>query len=291
MRVRCKHGVEVANGEEGLVERYKRFFRVVGDPAVVVSAILAVLFAIGSVRANDPVVEAALTVLLGIFAGITGRVWSKKYFEQEGHRTVKEKGKSATRSLGHIHEMITAIEGRLSHYLGDDPEVNRDEIEIGVEEALEKCRLTRRAILNSVEDWKDILPEADIAKQLGLVRELEAQISDLQDQLSQMEKERDEAQEESKEARHEREEKEKKLRETKKELREKERELRSGPLGSIRLETGHQGTIDDTPIAIGENFRTCIQCGRSYTPDGEDDALTITSKCPDCRGLGEGLDR
>lgn len=98
------------------------------------------------------------------------------------------RGKSAVRSLKLLLRNTAALEARIREFrLNDEaiekyPEVTRRNFE----EIIGTCNLLQEETVNSIENWTDIIPEADITTQIGVISDLKITLNDKEEDLLQL---------------------------------------------------------------------------------------------------------
>jgi outer membrane murein-binding lipoprotein Lpp len=209
---------------------------------------------------------------------------STKWTEIAETKLVKARGKLAVRNLKVLLSNIEAIEKRVKCYLaGVDSNAAENKLFVTyLEEIVEKCNALEEQTVNSIENWTDIIPEADITTQIGLISQLKVVISQLTNDIDQMKQSAQEIKEESsrvKEGLNKKiSEKEKELAAVRSKLREKEIEFFPTSIASTGIGLSGIGVY-----GLLRNAR-CEKCGK----EGIDDrALRFGAWiCPDCKKKG-----
>lgn len=284
-----------------LPDRWKAFLTTVLDPLSVALMISTIFLSIVLLGQTDRILIATLTFLVSVFSGVLGGVLGKKWDDLTGERIIVARGKSAIRNLKLLLGAAVALERRVRRYLAQCAEDHQGEdrapqaITIYLEEAVARCILLEEGILSSIESWTDIIPEADVKTQIGLISELTLSVDKLQQELSALSAELQETKGKSEDeiARLEsgRRQKEKELSELRREL--SERTLGMGlPLDSnpLRISVGPlpTGTTNYLTASGSESLFTayqaphrCGSCGKEYQdPLGQ---IRIGGLCPECQ--------
>jgi hypothetical protein len=168
-----------------LGEPWEAFAVAVLNPAFLCVAALAVVLAVmQSGQAAGCTMDTALLVLLGLSSGLAGAVLDRRYTEFSGQRVIVARGKTAIRALSLLVREIQALEDRVANYRhrhdreSYDGEISPEVVKTYLEEVGLKCISLQEQGLSSIENWKDIIPEADVPKQVGIVTELKAQLAE-----------------------------------------------------------------------------------------------------------------
>lgn len=192
------------------------FVAIVFQPTVIILVILIViLFYISSTQSNARF-TATLTTIISLFSGLAGSIITKRWAEMNEGTILVTRGKSAIRSLKLLLLNISTIERRVAIYIERLDKSNEEYnlIKGNYEEIIDKCSTLQEEALNSIEDWADIVPDAKVASQVGLISELKLNQKNAEKEILELTARLDKAEKESTE---------KKALE--KQLQEKEREL------------------------------------------------------------------
>lgn len=222
-----------------LEERWRAFRTAVLDPWAVLLAALTVGLALAVVQLENPPAVWALTVMLSVVAGIFGGLVTSRWnvIAEEGPAVTR--GKVAVRSLKLLLANIDSLEQRVSTYLERWRDAERKErlsdevVETYLEEVIRSCGALVEGALSSIENWTDIIPEADIRTQIGVISSLKEERAELTQHLDRLMHEFEEvkgrSEEEARELRAE-------ISDRTEELRDLNRQLRAqvpGGFGSI----------------------------------------------------------
>jgi len=124
---------------------------------------------------NDSVVMALTATGASLFLGVAGAVITNHWNEMNGTRAIVARGQTAIRGLEILWNNVSSLDGRVATYLerlaGSD--VGSEAIQTYLEEVRERCRLLKTEALSSIDNWRDIIPEADVKSLLQLQADLE----------------------------------------------------------------------------------------------------------------------
>lgn len=204
---------------KNLKDRWKIFISLLFDPFTIIlliSSIILVYFA--SVQTNNEL-KAILTILTSISSAILGSrimtIWSN---ETEG-RVIIARGGTAIRNLSLLLKIVSLLEQRVLKYLANI--TSSKTIKIYFEEIIEKFHIIEEEIINSIEDWKDIIPEANIKHQIGLFSDLKSEINEKTLQLKKLEEIKNRSESDKKELQEKIDKKQQEIFDLKQRLREK----------------------------------------------------------------------
>lgn len=175
-----------------LGQNWMGFLALVLDPLVLFLLVAAILLGVVVVTQRDPVVVAVLTIILGVASGLLGGVVSQKWSALTEEKVICARGRLAVRGLKLLLGNITALERRVREYLerhaasNGTPTLTPAVTQTCLEEIIERCVVLQEEALSSIENWTDIVPEADIKTQIGVITQLRlklaaqsAQVADL----------------------------------------------------------------------------------------------------------------
>jgi len=175
-----------------LKEKWKAFITIVLDPWIIFLFICTIILLIVVTRQTDVVIIAILTFLVSLFSGVLGGIVAKRWDDITEEKVIVARAKSANRSLQLLLGSVISLERRVRLYIqrhNDTQYKNRitpEVIRTYFEEIVEDCLSLEEEVINSIEDWKDILPKLDLKTVLDLIRELNANYSNALAQLEQV---------------------------------------------------------------------------------------------------------
>jgi len=185
-------------------ERWGAFLAIVSDPPsimlLVCTIFLWVMLVLQSDRPSptqlDKTVTVTLTLLVSLSSGILGGVLGKKWDDYLGERVIVARGKSAIRSLKLLLGSTVALQNRAQLFIRHitlDADANDDDsqeelsaalVTTHLEEITGRCILLAEGVLSSIESWTDIIPEADVKTQIGVISELNRQLEALNGEIA-----------------------------------------------------------------------------------------------------------
>lgn len=171
--------------QKRLREPWKAFVVGILNPAFLSAVLLAVALGyIQEIHTPSTTLNATLLLLLGLSSGLAGAVLDRRYTEFTGQRVIVARGKTAIRALSLLVRELQALEDRVADYRQRhnhedyNGEITPEVVKTYLEEVSLKCISLQDQGLSSIENWKDIIPEADVPKQVGIVADLKAQLAE-----------------------------------------------------------------------------------------------------------------
>lgn len=134
---------------------------------------------------DDKLVIAVTAAAASLLLGVAGAVITNHWNEMNGTRAIVGRGQTAIRGLEILWNNVSSLDNRVATYLErlTSQEVGSEVIQTYLEEVRERCRLLKTETLSSIDNWRDIIPEADVKTLIALQADLETK----QSQVSQLE--------------------------------------------------------------------------------------------------------
>lgn len=188
-------------GFRALIKQWQSFLSIILNPWVIILIIpTGFLMYQASVQTNQTITT-ILSLLIALSSSLLGGVIANKWSAINDESVLNARGRSAVRSLKLLLINIAAIERRVLEYLSrtKDNKTTMDIAAIYLEEVSLKCRTLQEDVINSIENWTDIVPEADIKTQIGIISELRDQIQVKEDERLRLSDDFEETKKKSKE--------------------------------------------------------------------------------------------
>lgn len=221
-----------------LRKRWGVFLSIILDPWVIVLIASVISLFYFSVGQTNTTITSLLFVLITVTSSILGGRITKHWVDITEGGVVIARGKSAVRSLKLLLRNISALEERVAIFYERTDEIeNHPEVtKRNYEEIQQTCNLLEEETVNSIENWTDIIPEADIKTQIGLISELKLSLHRKEEDLTVLNTELQDTKGESSEERNrlevEMKEKEKQISHLEREITKRKIDL--GDLGNFR---------------------------------------------------------
>jgi hypothetical protein len=164
-----------------LLARWQAFFVTLLDPWTVILLVSTVAFvALASTQKNS-MLTAVLSSAGSVCAGLFSAVVTKKWQERIETELLEARARSAIRNLKLLLGTVVALERRVNTYLENvsTSDCPQGLVENYLEEIMEKCSTLHEETINAIENWTDIIPEANVTTQIGKIGALQAEIADL----------------------------------------------------------------------------------------------------------------
>lgn len=183
-----------------LKTRWSGLLAVVLDPGVVLLALGTAALVIFSAGLEKTVGVALATTLLILASGILGGRLTKLWVDVTEKGPLVARGKLAVRGLKLLLGNIVSMDRRVKQHLTARRRALAQQgmVILMLEEVRERCRTLTEEAVSSIENWIDIVPEADIKTHIGLISDLTSKLevaaSDLKRLQSELSATKEEAQ-------------------------------------------------------------------------------------------------
>jgi hypothetical protein len=193
--------------------------------------------------------------------------------------------------LGNVSTLERRVGGYIERYTTNNP--NPDVVKLCFEEVVTKCIVIQEEALNSIENWTDIIPEADVKTQIGIISDLRLKEEKLTRELSELRTESQTTQGKTAaqiaQLRNEINQKEEQLAEAKTRLLKKEVNLRPGLISGLGLTPDLISGLGLASVSTGLRLpaiapQKCDSCGKNFHPTlgMYRRSKADQSKCSDC---------
>lgn len=173
------HGEKPKVEDGPLKSAWKRFGQIILDPwnLILLAAIVALL--VYAANSKQPGVVALLQILVSLVSAVLGgRI--VRYVDSlvEGSVLVA-RGRTAVRSLKLLLRSVSSLEERVQTFLVGADEASGSNVvtKRNYEEVISSCRLIQEETVSSIENWTDIVAEADIESLIGVITSLRQQVA------------------------------------------------------------------------------------------------------------------
>ena len=115
--------------------------------------------------------------MISIFSGLAGAILASRWSEANETSVLTTRGKSAIRGLNLLLVNLANSEARTCKYLAEiKPDADPALIKRSYEELIDRFKFLHEATTNAIEEWQDIIPEANITTQIGMISQLKADL-------------------------------------------------------------------------------------------------------------------
>ncbi len=143
------------------------FLKAIVDPWIFINIALYIYLTIEIKKTDNQNIITLLIILISIFSAIIGSILSKKILIINGEDALRARGKVSIRSLklilGNLYSFSKSLETKRS---------SKDIKEIYISDIIERITILQEEALSSIENWTDIIPEADVKTQIGIITSL-----------------------------------------------------------------------------------------------------------------------
>jgi hypothetical protein len=227
-----------------LKKRWSIFLSTVLDPWLLLLLIGSILLIFMATDQNDPKIIALLTILISISSAIWGSRLMTVWHDYTEGKALIRRGKMAIRNLILLLKNINLLEKRVFIYMDriDNGKNNKTLSKTYFEEIIDKFHIIEEETVNSIEDWKDIIPEADVKTQIGIISDLKKELAEKQSEknilLEQFKNIRQESEQERQDLEKQIQIREKEILKLKSDLNEKTFKIGSSILGDLSQPSG-----------------------------------------------------
>ena len=272
-------------------KRWVSFLSVFFDPWTVALYFLVTALIVFYSYAKEDYVKILLTFLLSIVSSFIGGLITKRWSDLNEEKIVFARGVSAIRSLKLLLQQIISIENRTRQFFKRNKKENTEElVRNNYEEIIERCKLLEEHAIGAIENWNDIIPEADVNTQIGIISELKQREEELEKKIESVTEQKESSDKEKTSKENETNFFQKELEKLRNELREKEQKLNlsglsgiaSGSVGSHNIPTRILGSFN--VVGVRQRYK----CNNCNTVFDQIKRLGTTTKCPKCQSTDVG---
>jgi hypothetical protein len=165
-----------------LQANWSAFWEAIFDPwtiVLLVTTVFLTLLSIAAVKtASNDASNALWYVLITLSASFLGGRATYRWSTASDVDVVMARGQHSVRSLKLLWRSIVTLEQRMRTFRDNETLIrdNPDVTKRNYEEAIIHCRTLEESTLNSIENWIDVVPEANIKSDVGRISELSEQL-------------------------------------------------------------------------------------------------------------------
>jgi len=153
--------------KQTLIQRWLIFLNIAVDPWIAILSVLNAIIICMNTNNNNSLLSLILSLLTVFSSGILGARLMKIWSDDRNENLLTGRGKTAIRNLVLLIENIGIIKKRIQIYITrQNEEQSRKSTILSFEELIEKCNILEREVINSIEIWSDIIPDANISTKL-----------------------------------------------------------------------------------------------------------------------------
>ncbi|HFT6976500.1 hypothetical protein I5V28_01430 [Stenotrophomonas maltophilia] len=172
----------------GVVRPWRVFLKVVLDPYTFLLIVVGVVLGWFGPKAVGENYNALLQIVVAVVTGVVGARISTAMAAINQDGKLYASGRMAVRGLRLILTKTLALERRVATFVADSqkqqvPEVRAQVAMRNLDEVLESIRTLQLEVVGSIENWVDVVPDADVSKIFMAVGELRDQLTQKDEQL------------------------------------------------------------------------------------------------------------
>lgn len=160
---------------KSLSKKWELFWNIIFDPwtlCLLIATIILICMSHSQTSSNSATAT-LLTILITLSSTVLGGRITKQWFDITEGGVLIARGKSAVRGLKLLLKSIISLDKRVQNYLTKTHSQKAPEVVITwLEEIRERCNILAEESVNSIENWTDIVPEADVKTHIGIISEL-----------------------------------------------------------------------------------------------------------------------
>lgn len=167
-----------------LKDAWQVFFWTFVHPVPAALLVVGIGLFLYSLSITERAFAGVLSLIVSVASGFLGNVMHKRWSDAMERGPLIERGNTAIRHLTLLMTNVTALRRRVSgHHVTYSKREKPDPlVEIYLSDVEGRCVLLQEAVLSAIEDWKGVIPSADVRTQIGEITEKEMQILALQEE-------------------------------------------------------------------------------------------------------------
>lgn len=172
----------------GLIGPWGVFLRVILDPYTFLLVVVGFVLGWFGPKAVGEGYNAVLQIVIAVVTGVVGARISTSMAAINQDGKLYASGRMAVRGLRLILTKTLALERRVATFVAQSqeqkPAETRAEVAMrNLDEVLESIRMLQLEVVGSIENWVDVVPDADVSKIFMAVGELREQLTQKDEQL------------------------------------------------------------------------------------------------------------
>ena len=172
-------------------DSWKNFIRTIFNPWII-AFFLAVFFVIrwsideANKFVTNNLLVSLLSVVISILSAVIGAILYKRWTDFTESKVLVVRGKTAIRNLKMLLNNITQLREKVITFICPrlENEHSKETPEIVMREIIDRCTNLQEETVNSIEDWTDIIPEAEIKTEIGEISKLQMELIEREKELA-----------------------------------------------------------------------------------------------------------
>jgi hypothetical protein len=167
---------------EKLKEKWKTFLEALFDPWSLVLLFITITMLVlaftqveSNLSASSRILFTVFPIVISLSSAILGSRVAKQWSDMTEERMLVARGNFAIRSLKLLFTNLANLENRIKTYLyrqNNGKKPSAEVLNVYYEEISEKCKMIQEEIINSIEDWTDVIPEANLRSHIEVLNDL-----------------------------------------------------------------------------------------------------------------------
>ncbi|NJO03579.1 MAG: hypothetical protein HC880_19550 [Bacteroidia bacterium] len=143
-----------------------------------------------SLEGQQAIIAVILALILAVLSGMLGGFIMKKWMDMKNEEALRSRGYHIIRNLNMLIAYAFSMKKRVITYINrlKREEFNYDLIRSHFEEVAERCDNMFKDLINAIESWQDVIPEANLKQQIATVHSLQREISERVEDLRDLRK-------------------------------------------------------------------------------------------------------
>lgn len=180
-----KHSLKASDDLFDIIRGWLNFLKRILDPWVALSLGGSILLIYLSTNPKYSSASAVLSIFATIASSIAGGLISHSMHTATEHRVVAARGESSIRGLKLLLLNLNALSDRIYEIIKLCSNRNDfDVLNAYLSEIINRCKILEEEAISSIENWTDIIPEANVRSQIGAIsslhKKLEGKMSELE---------------------------------------------------------------------------------------------------------------
>lgn len=159
-------------------EKWSLVGDIIFDPKMIILAILIIACLVGfCVNEGNADMRYVIGAFIAILSSIYSGIASNKWLSATEMQLIEMRGRSAIRNLSSIKSRISSVEHRIHCFLKEcEGKENTELIKAHFEELDYSIIDLRRSTIDAIENWQDLIPEADYSEYLKREKQIQKEI-------------------------------------------------------------------------------------------------------------------
>lgn len=139
---------------------------------------------------NSPLILTIIIMVISLLSSLLGGFFMKKWGDLYKTRMLIARGYTTIRNINLLLSHIFSIKKRVSLYIRrlNREELNYDLLRSHFEEVAERCNNLFEDAVNTIENWQDVIPEANLKQQIAQVANIQKELNNRLDDLKDLRK-------------------------------------------------------------------------------------------------------